>query len=227
MHPLGILESAMIFPHHEGSIRLKVEFFVMNNCTSQHFILGNDYLNIYGIDINSHKDIYFTIGKNKRQKFAFPLEKGEISVIRQVEDEDKETFVADKLIEVQKSPELTLKMKEDIIEILFQYIEAFAADNEPLSGIKGHEVDIIIKVESLYPPLSKRKSYPACPRAREASKTYINKLIKLGVLKKFAHNEDVEVTTPLFISRNNNKSRMVGDFRSLNNYTISEKTPIP
>ncbi|MBW0555436.1 hypothetical protein O181_095151, partial [Austropuccinia psidii MF-1] len=56
MHPLGIFEAAMILPHPVGSIRLKVEFFVMNNCTSQHFILGNDYLNIYSIDINNHKD---------------------------------------------------------------------------------------------------------------------------------------------------------------------------
>ncbi|MBW0537612.1 hypothetical protein O181_077327 [Austropuccinia psidii MF-1] len=56
MHTLGIFEAAMIFPHPSGSIRLKVEFVVMNNCTSQHFILGNDYLNIYDIDINNHKD---------------------------------------------------------------------------------------------------------------------------------------------------------------------------
>ncbi|MBW0530201.1 hypothetical protein O181_069916 [Austropuccinia psidii MF-1] len=34
MHPLGIFEAAMIFPHPAGSIRLKVEFFVINNCTS-------------------------------------------------------------------------------------------------------------------------------------------------------------------------------------------------
>ncbi|MBW0535232.1 hypothetical protein O181_074947 [Austropuccinia psidii MF-1] len=62
MHPLGIVEAAMIFPHPTVSIRLKVEFVVMNNCTSQHFILGNDYLNIYGLEINNHKDRYFTIG---------------------------------------------------------------------------------------------------------------------------------------------------------------------
>ncbi|MBW0567478.1 hypothetical protein O181_107193 [Austropuccinia psidii MF-1] len=42
MHPLGIFEAEMIFPHPAGSIRLKVEFVVMNNCTSQQFILGND-----------------------------------------------------------------------------------------------------------------------------------------------------------------------------------------
>ena len=46
MHPLGIFEAAVIFTHPAGSVRLKAEFVVMNNCTSQHFILGNDYLNI-------------------------------------------------------------------------------------------------------------------------------------------------------------------------------------
>ncbi|MBW0554486.1 hypothetical protein O181_094201 [Austropuccinia psidii MF-1] len=71
MYPLGILDTNIVFPHPAGSIRVKTEIVVMNNCTSQHIILGNDYLNIYGIDINHHKDRYFTIVKNKRQKFAF------------------------------------------------------------------------------------------------------------------------------------------------------------
>ncbi|MBW0508801.1 hypothetical protein O181_048516 [Austropuccinia psidii MF-1] len=84
MHPLGIFAAEMIFPHAKGSISLKVEFVVMNDCTSQHFILGNEYLNIHGIDINNHKDRNFTMGENKRQKFAFPPEKREITVIRQV-----------------------------------------------------------------------------------------------------------------------------------------------
>ncbi|MBW0554552.1 hypothetical protein O181_094267 [Austropuccinia psidii MF-1] len=78
MHPLGKFEAAMISPHSTGSIRLKVEFVVINNCTSKHFILGNYYLNIHGIDINNHKDRYFTIGENKMQKFSFPPEKREI-----------------------------------------------------------------------------------------------------------------------------------------------------
>ncbi|MBW0489369.1 hypothetical protein O181_029084 [Austropuccinia psidii MF-1] len=99
MHPLGILEAEMIFPHPAGSIRLKVELVVMNKCTSQHFILGNYYLDIYGIDINNHKGQYFTIGENNRQKFAFPLEKKEITVIRQLKNVNKERFVSDIFIE--------------------------------------------------------------------------------------------------------------------------------
>ncbi|MBW0462028.1 hypothetical protein O181_001743 [Austropuccinia psidii MF-1] len=76
MHLLGILEAEITFTHPTGGIRLKVVFVVMNNCTSQHFILENYYLNIYGIDIDNHKDRYLTIGENKRQKFSFPPEKG-------------------------------------------------------------------------------------------------------------------------------------------------------
>ncbi|MBW0503076.1 hypothetical protein O181_042791 [Austropuccinia psidii MF-1] len=147
MHPLGILDTVMIFTHPAGSIRLKAEFFVTNNCTSQHFILGNDYLNIYGIDINNNKDRYFTIGENKRPKFAFPEEKREMTVIRQVKNVNKEEFVSNQPIEAQISSELTLEMKEELIEILFQYRGAFASDNEPLGAIKGHEVEIMLNVE--------------------------------------------------------------------------------
>ncbi|MBW0512919.1 hypothetical protein O181_052634 [Austropuccinia psidii MF-1] len=137
MHPLGILEAERIFSHPSGSIRLKVEFFVKNNCISQKLILGNNYLNIYGIDINNHKDRYLTIGENKRQKFAFTLEKREITVIRKVQNFNEGKFVSDQLIEAQIRTELTLEMKEELIIILFQYREAFASDNEPLGAIKG------------------------------------------------------------------------------------------
>ncbi|MBW0545344.1 hypothetical protein O181_085059 [Austropuccinia psidii MF-1] len=117
MLPLGIFEAAMIFPHPRGSIRLKVDFVAMKNCTSQHFIIGKDYLKIHCIDINNHNDRYFTIGENKRQKFAFPPEKREIIVIRQVKNVNKEKLVSDQLIEAQISPELTLEIKEELIEI--------------------------------------------------------------------------------------------------------------
>ncbi|MBW0575938.1 hypothetical protein O181_115653 [Austropuccinia psidii MF-1] len=106
MHPLGIFQAEMIFPHPTGSIRLKVEF-VFIYCTSQHFMIGNDFLNIYGIDINNHEDRYFTIGQHKRQIFVFPSENREITVIRQVKNVHKYQFVSDQLIEAQISPELT------------------------------------------------------------------------------------------------------------------------
>ncbi|MBW0582731.1 hypothetical protein O181_122446, partial [Austropuccinia psidii MF-1] len=44
VYPLGILDTNLVFPHPEGSVRMKTEIVVMENCTSQHITLGNDYL---------------------------------------------------------------------------------------------------------------------------------------------------------------------------------------
>ncbi|MBW0499132.1 hypothetical protein O181_038847 [Austropuccinia psidii MF-1] len=85
----------------------------------------------------------------------------------------------------------------------------------------------MLNVEKPYPPLLKRPAYPASPRARKASEVHINKLMDLVLLRKVGHNEQVEVTTPVIITWHNGKSRMVGDFRALNTYTIPERYPIP
>ncbi|MBW0547932.1 hypothetical protein O181_087647 [Austropuccinia psidii MF-1] len=144
-----------------------------------------------------------------------------------MKDVNKEKFVSDQLIEAQISTELTLEMKEELIETLFQYREAFVSDNEPLGAIKGHEVEIILNVERPYPPLLIRPAYPSSPGAREALESVINELMKLGVLRKVGHNAEVEDTTPVIITLHNDKSRMVGDFEALNTYTIPDRYPIP
>ncbi|MBW0589303.1 hypothetical protein O181_129018 [Austropuccinia psidii MF-1] len=118
-------------------------------------------------------------------------------------------------------------MKIAFIEILFQYREAFASDNKPLGAIKGHEVDIMLNVERPYPPLLRRPAYPESPRARDTLKIHINELVELGVLRNIGHNEAVEVTTPVIPTWNNDKSRIVGDLRALNTYTILYRYPIP
>ncbi|MBW0527568.1 hypothetical protein O181_067283 [Austropuccinia psidii MF-1] len=104
MYTLGILDTNIEFPHPAGSVRMKTERVVSHNCTSQHIILGNDYLNNYGIDINNHKDRYFTIGQNKRHKFDFSNMPKQISIVSSVKDTYKEEFVANKLVEVQMNP---------------------------------------------------------------------------------------------------------------------------
>ncbi|MBW0518202.1 hypothetical protein O181_057917 [Austropuccinia psidii MF-1] len=76
MKALGIFEINIIFPHINGNLRITFEFVFMENCSSTHFILGNDYFIMYGIDLHNNKDRYFTNGDNKRKQFAFlPFER--------------------------------------------------------------------------------------------------------------------------------------------------------
>ncbi|MBW0542639.1 hypothetical protein O181_082354 [Austropuccinia psidii MF-1] len=136
MYPLGILDTNLVFPHPAGSVRTKAEIVVMDNCKSQHIIFRNDYLNIYGIDINTHKDGYFTIGENKRQKFAFANTPKQISMISSVKDTYKDEFVDNQLAQAQINPLLSPKMRHDLTDVLYTYKNAFASDNEPLGAIK-------------------------------------------------------------------------------------------
>ncbi|MBW0476993.1 hypothetical protein O181_016708 [Austropuccinia psidii MF-1] len=118
-------------------------------------------------------------------------------------------------------------MKENLIQILFQYREAFASDDKSLGAIKGYEVDIILNVEGPYPKLLRRPAYLASPRAREALETHINELMKLGVLRKVGNHGEVEDTTHVIITWNKDKSVMVGHLRALNTYTNPDKYPLP
>ncbi|MBW0528034.1 hypothetical protein O181_067749 [Austropuccinia psidii MF-1] len=182
MKPLGTIDSTLILPHPSQCIRLKVELLVMDNCTSNNFILGNDYLSIYGIDISNQKDRYFTIGDNKRQKFGFLDNKRQIEFFKNEEKRpEMDFFITEQLKEAEFNHELTVKMKEKLIDPLFQYKKAFATEKEPLGAIIGHEVDIILNVEKPFPPLLRRPAYPASPRAREALEVQIKEIMDLGV----------------------------------------------
>ncbi|MBW0587533.1 hypothetical protein O181_127248 [Austropuccinia psidii MF-1] len=109
-------------------------------------------------------------------------------------------FIPEQLKEAEFNQDLTEKMKEKLIDLLFKYRNAFETDKEPLGAIIGHEVDIILNVEKPYPPLLRRAAYPASPRAREALEVHIEELMDLGVLRKVGNNGKVEVTTPVIIT---------------------------
>ncbi|MBW0536701.1 hypothetical protein O181_076416 [Austropuccinia psidii MF-1] len=120
-------------------------------------------------------------------------------------------------------PTWSIKMKTEI----GTYNNSFSSDNEPLGAIRGHEFDITLNIGRPYAPVLGIPAYPASPRAREALEKHIQELIQLGVLRKIGHNEEFEVTTPVIIAWNNDKSRMVGDFRALNTYTVPDRCSIP
>ncbi|MBW0527589.1 hypothetical protein O181_067304, partial [Austropuccinia psidii MF-1] len=154
---------------------------------------------MYGIYLHNNKDRYFTIGENKHQKYSFlPLER---------------KVAMSKIVPVNLDLE--------------RFKKAFASDKEPLGSIIVHEVEIIHIIERPYPPLLRIPAYPSNPKSREALEIYIKELLNLGVIRRFGHNEEVEIITPVIVAWHNGKSRMVGDFRALKTYTVPDRYPIP
>ncbi|MBW0571028.1 hypothetical protein O181_110743 [Austropuccinia psidii MF-1] len=197
MRALGIFETTFIFPHINGNFRITVEFVVMENWAATHFILGNDYL-IRQITVNKVAPVSLEL----------------------------ERFKYEHLNEAEISLHLTDKKENVLSALLYDHREEFASDKEPLGAIIGHEVDIILNIERPYPPLLRRPAYPESPKSTEALEIHIKEFLDLSVIRKVGHNEEVEITTPVIVVRHNGKSRMVGDFRALNTYTVPDRYPI-
>ncbi|POW22633.1 hypothetical protein PSHT_01020 [Puccinia striiformis] len=188
MKALGIIEINLLLPHPSGSVRIKVEFIVLEDGRNDYFILGTDYLNLYGFDIHNSKERFFTIGhENQRKKFQFLHSKAINSVQKKSDPNFK--FELEQLKDCKISEKLDTNQRSDLIQILFNNKNAFATDKEPLGAIKGHEVEITLNIEKPYPPLLRRPAYPASPRAREALEKHITELIDLGVLRKIGHKK--------------------------------------
>ncbi|MBW0527135.1 hypothetical protein O181_066850 [Austropuccinia psidii MF-1] len=127
MKALGIFETTVIFPHINGNLRITVEFVFMENCSSTHFILENDYLIMYGIDLHNHKDRYFTIGDNKHQKISFLHFKRKLTVNKVSSvNLELEKVKYEQLNEAKISIHLTDKQESELSSLLYDHKEAFA-----------------------------------------------------------------------------------------------------
>ncbi|MBW0580919.1 hypothetical protein O181_120634 [Austropuccinia psidii MF-1] len=113
--------------------------------------------------------------------------------------------------------------ENELSSLLYDHRGAFSSDKEPQRAIIGHEVDIILNIERPYPPLLRRPAYPESPKSREALEIHIKELLDLCVTRKVGHNEEVEITTPGIVAWHNGKIKMVGDFISLNTYTVPDR----
>ncbi|MBW0579469.1 hypothetical protein O181_119184 [Austropuccinia psidii MF-1] len=104
---------------------------------------------------------------------------------------------------------------------------AFAIGKEPLGKIRGHDIELYLDVERPYTPILRRPPCPESVETRKEIEKHINELLDMDVIRNIGHNEIVEITTPVLITWHDGKSRLCGDFRSLNNYTKADRYPIP
>ncbi|MBW0521008.1 hypothetical protein O181_060723 [Austropuccinia psidii MF-1] len=159
MKALGIFETNFIFPHINGNLRITVEFVTMENCSSDHFILGNNYLIIQ-------------ITGSKVAPVSLELKR----------------FKSEQLNEAKISLHLTDSLENEISALLYDHREAFASDKEPLGETIGHEADIILNIERPYPPLLRRPAYPEISKSREAMKILIKEPLELCAIRKVGYN---------------------------------------
>ncbi|MBW0509800.1 hypothetical protein O181_049515 [Austropuccinia psidii MF-1] len=178
--------------------------------------------------INILEEVTTTTRIGSSTKFAFlPFER-EITLIKVASSSlELERFKSEQLCQAEISLHLTDKQENELSALLYDHKEEFASEKELLGEIIGHEFYIIFNIERPYPPLLRRPAYPASPKSREALEIHMKELLDLGVIRKVGHNEEVEITTPVIVAWNNGKSRMVGGFRALNTYSVSDRYPIP
>ncbi|MBW0514169.1 hypothetical protein O181_053884 [Austropuccinia psidii MF-1] len=130
------------------------------------------------------KGIGYTAGKSSISIFMVENQEAKVNadtgayftcvVINNEENSpEKDFFITGQLKEAEFNHELTEKMKEKLIDLLFKYKNAFATDKEPLGSIIGNEADIILDVENPYPPLLRTQAYPASPISMEALEVHI------------------------------------------------------
>ncbi|MBW0590283.1 hypothetical protein O181_129998 [Austropuccinia psidii MF-1] len=88
---------------------------------------------MYGIDLHNNKDRYFTIGDNKRQKFAFLPCRRQTTVNKlSPVNLELEKFKCEQLKAAEISLHLTDKQENKVSSLFHDHKGAFASDREHL-----------------------------------------------------------------------------------------------
>ncbi|MBW0477247.1 hypothetical protein O181_016962 [Austropuccinia psidii MF-1] len=174
---------------------------------------------MYGIDIYNDKSKNTTMGSNKKNTFSldiyhfsnkYPLEE-----------------LLNEFKEAKFSSNLTNKQKLSLLKSLRKNRLTFGIGEEPLSKLRGHDIELYLYLEIPYPPMLRKPPYSASLENRKEIEKHLSELPDMDLIRKIGHNGIVDLTTPVIITWHDGKSRFCEDFRELNNYTKADSYPIP
>ena len=163
LFPIGVIQLPMVFPHNQGSIRIQPEFVVMENADTKYFILGSEFLSLYGIDIHHSKEKYFTIGNdNKKKKFALDSSKSILPVYRDEEKApvkprpDQGYVIEEGIKEAGFGPRLSPEQRTEVEKLIRKYPDQFGLGDQVLGKIDKHPVQVTLNIEKPYPPILRK-----------------------------------------------------------------------
>ena len=245
LQPKGSYTTHVTVGHPRGNIRCRMTFAVMaNDNLPNYFIVGIDNIRLFGIKLDVCGD-FFTIGRNLKRDFqskctrearrilSLSTQMDSLSITAQPEVEvgdptpEPEEF-KEALKEAHWDKALSLEDKEEILEVIHQFPRVFAHGSRKLGDITTEMFDIGLTIkDGEHPPCLQKKAYPASPQRKKDIEANIQELLALGVIEPVECTPKDAIVSPVLIKYQNDKARLCGDFRSLNDYTVSDIYSIP
>ncbi|KAG0141674.1 hypothetical protein CROQUDRAFT_98497 [Cronartium quercuum f. sp. fusiforme G11] len=186
LFPLDIIELPIVFPHPRGNIKILAEFVVMESVKSNSLILGDDFLSLSDFTISHGKEKIFTIDNNQDEKFGIPKERIILAIQQEVAQHQSPTIgcKSDERFKEEMNgaaigPQLSTDQKITIEKLIKIYHNEFG-----LGKINKHPGSINLTVNKPYPPILKKKPYPASPRNRVEIEKNLDELLKMKVIRK-------------------------------------------
>lgn len=241
LSPLGVVKTALVFPHPAGNLRLSIEFAVIETDVAPvPFIFGMDWMLAYGVNVMLEHGPYFTIGRAK-QRFAIATKTGfalpyvdpdeleacsnraTVAAVTAGRPTTEPTEFEKALALVKVNPELKPEQRESLYALLRSYPMVLAHGSNQLGNLTDDPgCSIPVDLDNL-PPRIKQNAYPASPRAREAMKNCVNEFLELGIIRE----SKSQFAAPALIVFRGEKARLVVNYKVLNSVTTPDAYPMP